>query len=163
MQARRAGSVELNGAAVVLTVLALLLRGAHEAAQKVPWKQTQGPSGARRLHAVSNPCPGNPTFHGAVFPGPPRVSGNTQRDCKALAAGERPRGPIRGTQHGSLTALEDRRQNHVPGRSPSSGHTGAHHTGTSQRGQDAFTCRNGDHCPPPRAATTDMFIQRTTI
>lgn len=39
----RAGSVELDGAAVVLTVLALLLRGAHEAAQKVPWKQTQAP------------------------------------------------------------------------------------------------------------------------
>lgn len=36
MQAGRAGSVELNGAAVVLTVLALLLRGAHEAAQKIP-------------------------------------------------------------------------------------------------------------------------------
>lgn len=38
-------SVELDGAAVVLTVLALLLRGAHEAAQKVPWKQAhrQGP------------------------------------------------------------------------------------------------------------------------
>ena len=31
-------SVELDGAAVVLAVLALLLRGAHEAAQEVPWK-----------------------------------------------------------------------------------------------------------------------------
>jgi len=41
MQARRAGSVELNGAAVVLTVLALLLRGAHEAAQKVPVRRCE--------------------------------------------------------------------------------------------------------------------------
>lgn len=38
-RSRRAASVQLDGAAVVLTVLALLLRGAHEAAQKVPWKQ----------------------------------------------------------------------------------------------------------------------------
>ena len=74
MQARWTGSVELNGAAVVLTVLALLLRGAHEAAQKVPWKQTQVPSGAQQLHTVSTSLPGNPTFRGAVFQGFNRLS-----------------------------------------------------------------------------------------
>ena len=97
MQAGRAGSVELDGAAVVLTVLALLLRGAHEAAQKIPWKQMQVPSGARRRHAVGAPSPGNPTFHGAVSPGSDGTSGSSPRvSGKDLTAGERPRVPIRG-------------------------------------------------------------------
>lgn len=51
----RAGraSVELDGAAVVLAVLALLLRGAHEAAQKVAWKQVpiRGPGPRPTSHA----------------------------------------------------------------------------------------------------------------
>lgn len=61
-----AASVQLDGAAVVLAVLALLLRGAHEAAQKVPWKQRRvraAPPGAR-----GGPAPRRPTW----FPrGPP--------------------------------------------------------------------------------------------
>lgn len=55
-----AASVQLDGAAVVLAVLALLLRGAHEAAQKVPWKQRRvraAPPGAR-----GGPAPPRPTW-----------------------------------------------------------------------------------------------------
>lgn len=85
MQAGRAGSVELNGAAVVLTVLALLLRGAHEAAQKIPWKQTQVPSGAQQLHTLGTPgWPGNPTCHAAAFPG---WDGMSPRECSACLQG----------------------------------------------------------------------------
>lgn len=76
-----AASVQLDGAAVVLAVLALLLRGAHEAAQKVPWKQRRvraAPPGAR-----GGPAPRRPTW----FPrGPPdsrealsAVGGDTAR------------------------------------------------------------------------------------
>lgn len=49
----RRASVELDGAAVVLAVLALLLRGAHEAAQKVAWKQA--PVRADPPHPPSTP------------------------------------------------------------------------------------------------------------
>lgn len=48
-------SVELNGTAVILAVVALLLRGAHEAAQKVPWKQTHGTIREQQLLTVGAP------------------------------------------------------------------------------------------------------------
>lgn len=140
MQAGRAGSVELDGAAVVLTVLALLLRGAHEAAQKIPWKQTQVPSGARQRHAVGAPGPGNPTFHSTVSPGLDGTSGGSPTslwegpDSWGKTTRAHP-----GTQHGSLTALEDRHQNHVAGRSPSSRHACASHVCTFT----LFTERSG--------------------
>lgn len=78
-------SVELNGAAVVLTVLALLLRGAHEAAQKVPWKEVHG---AVRATAAPRPLPDPRT------PPPP-----TARD-RGLA---RQQQPNRGAPSGGLS------------------------------------------------------------
>lgn len=61
------GSVELDGAAVVLTVLALLLRGAHEAAEEVAWKQ--------KTVRGRGPPPRDPAFHGTALV--PRTPGHS--------------------------------------------------------------------------------------
>lgn len=61
-------SVELNGAAVVLTVLTLLLRGAHEAAQKVPWKEAHGIVSPGPGPAAA-PAPETPSSHPGVLLG----------------------------------------------------------------------------------------------
>lgn len=63
-----AASVQLDGAAVVLTVLALLLRGAHEAAQKVPWKQRRVRAAAREPMAAppTTAAPRPPAPHGCL-------------------------------------------------------------------------------------------------
>lgn len=61
-------SVELDGAAVVLAVLALLLRGAHEAAQKVAWKQApiRGPDPPPPPSAPPDDTPDAGRSHGST-------------------------------------------------------------------------------------------------
>lgn len=103
-------SVELNGAAVVLTVLALLLRGAHEAAQKVPWKEVHG---AVRATAAPRPLPDPPdaaSSHGAVTgawqdnssPTPEPPPGVSPQKCVCRARRRRdPAGAARGEDPGA--------------------------------------------------------------
>lgn len=70
-------SVELNGAAVVLTVFTLLLRGAHEAAQKVSWKEAHGTVSPQPGPAAA-PAPEVPSSHPGVLMG---LRGRGWRQC----------------------------------------------------------------------------------
>lgn len=133
-----AASVQLDGAAVVLTVLALLLRGAHEAAQKVPWKQ-------RRVRAAPTGAHGGPTHHGCAPRRSPR--GPPGGPLQRLTAEKRPECPSVGTRLGrpenpeeaSLNSVADDRGKQREGRRPPT----VTHGHVRSRGAPTWPCPKG--------------------